>query len=583
METPHSIIAIDIRSTSTRASLFDIVDGKYRFIAQGDAPTSAYSPINDIRYGVLQAVRELENITYRSFFDSNEEWIFPNKKGMMDVDGFAATISAGRMFKIALVGLSEEVSIASAQKLIRTIPCEITNILSLNDREKIDTQIRNLLQGEPDLILIAGGTDQGASHAVMKMVEIVRLANYLTPSERRPGVLYAGNQEIQNKVSTALKGVAKVEFLPNIHPRPNFELLEPARKEIIKQWIEHCIQNLEGAKELDSFIGNTLIPSCSGFGRVIRYLSHVVTYEKGILGVDIDAQAVTIAEAYEGELSLVVYPEFALSPTNKRILDDSLLSGIQTWMTIELSKSKISEYLANKCIYPGYIPIEKEEQAIEQAMVQHVLFKASRHASHHFSKGSRLNSRCFSPAFERILASGNIFKQGADHILSGLLLLNGLQPSGVCTLVLDQNQISSVLGSVGNLNPMMMIQILESDAFISLGTVISPVGEIKDGEPILKIKIFSEEGRKDEYEICKGDLTVIPLEYGRFVQMYLQPLHGFDVGMGSPGRGGKLTTSGGMLGLIVDARGRPLSLPIDGMKRVEQLETWRSRLINKEI
>jgi glycerol kinase len=44
----ESILAIDVGATSTRAVLFDVVEGQYRFVASGQAPSTAEAPFKDI-------------------------------------------------------------------------------------------------------------------------------------------------------------------------------------------------------------------------------------------------------------------------------------------------------------------------------------------------------------------------------------------------------------------------------------------------------------------------------------------------------------------------------------------------------
>jgi hypothetical protein len=58
------------------------------------------------------------------------------------------------------------------------------------------------------------------------------------------------------------------------------------------------------------------------------------------------------------------------------------------------------------------------------------------------------------------------------------------------------------------------------------------------------------------------------------MQMQLQPLHKFDIGMGGEGVGGKVRLNGSALGVIIDARGRPLRLPQDREKRRELHKRW---------
>ena len=53
----------------------------------------------------------------------------------------------------------------------------------------------------------------------------------------------------------------------------------------------------------------------------------------------------------------------------------------------------------------------------------------------------------------------------------------------------------------------------------------------------------------------------------------MTPARGFDVGSGR-GRSRKFTLSGGLVGIVVDARGRPLSLASDVEIRRAQLVKW---------
>jgi len=54
----------------------------------------------------------------------------------------------------------------------------------------------------------------------------------------------------------------------------------------------------------------------------------------------------------------------------------------------------------------------------------------------------------------------------------------------------------------------------------------------------------------------------------------VRPERGFDVGFGLRGKGGRLRVAGGAVGLIIDARGRPLRLPDDPAQRQERIQMW---------
>ena len=154
------------------------------------------------------------------------------------------------------------------------------------------------------------------------------------------------------------------------------------------------------------------------------------------------------------------------------------------------------------------------------------------------------------------------------------MLLDGLQPTGVTTLVLDQNHIASALGAAAAVSPVLAVQILDSNSFLHLATVISPLGKSPPGTPILRLKITYESGHESSLEVKQGSIGVLPLPYGQVGRIQLQPLHRYDVGMGAPGRGGALRVTGGTFGVIIDARGRPIILPEDRNTRREQMKNW---------
>jgi hypothetical protein len=159
-----------------------------------------------------------------------------------------------------------------------------------------------------------------------------------------------------------------------------------------------------------------------------------------------------------------------------------------------------------------------------------------------------------------------------------LTVLDGLQPTGVTTVVLDQHHLSPTLGAAAAINPILAVQVLESSTFLNLATVISPVGDAKSGTPVLRIKVIYENGSEASAEIKQGSLKVIQLPAGQHAQVHLQPLHRFDVGMGGPGRGGRIQVTGGALGVVVDARGRPIRLDKNPANRREMINIWRNEL-----
>jgi hypothetical protein len=73
-------------------------------------------------------------------------------------------------------------------------------------------------------------------------------------------------------------------------------------------------------------------------------------------------------------------------------------------------------------------------------------------------------------------------------------------------------------------------------------------------------------------------VEVIPLMEGKRAVVEMRPSSQFDVGLGRKGKWATTELDGGVLGIIVDARGRPLSLPADEEKRRAKIQEWMGEL-----
>ncbi len=268
----ESMLVVDVGSVTTRAILFDVVEGKYRFIAMGIARTTAAAPFHNIGEGVRLALDELHQITGRVFVDSQQQLILPGSGNGSGVDRFAAMISAGEPLKVVVVGLLEDVSGESARRLAETTYSEILQTFGLNDRRKPEARLNLMTRLKPDLIVAAGGTDGGASKSLLALMETVGLACYLTPESERPPIFFAGNAEMADGVKASMEGITPVYTAPNIRPALDQEQLGAAQFELAKFTCQIRSQKMPGVEELRSWAGEGLVPGATAFGRVVRFL-----------------------------------------------------------------------------------------------------------------------------------------------------------------------------------------------------------------------------------------------------------------------------------------------------------------------
>jgi uncharacterized protein (TIGR01319 family) len=569
-----SLMVIDVGSVTTRALLFDVVDSRYRFLAAGVAPSTAAAPYHDISEGVRQAIDHLQNLTGRTLVGSDERLIKPATGFGSGVDTFAATISAGALLKILVVGLLEDVSVESARHLAITIYGSLVETISLNDRRRSEARIDVILRLRPDLIVVAGGTDGGASQSVLKLFEPIRMACSMLPAGQRPEVLFVGNQALKERVQALMDGGSNIHFASNVRPTLEVEQLDAAQVQLAEIYTHIRAQRLPGVKELSEWGNRNLLPTASAFGRLIRFLSKAYASNKGVLGLDIGASATTLAAALNGELALRVYPELGLASGLSGLLERVRLADVTRWLPVDIADEVVRDYLFNRALSPASLPVTPEELAIEQGLTRQLMQMAVRQTAGVFPSGETQPNGGLLPWFEPIIATGSVLTRAPSLAHTLLMLLDGLQPTGTTTLVLDQNHLSSALGAAAAINPLLVAQVLDSNSYLYLGTVISPVGHARPGTPVLQLKITYENNHEASLDVNQGALEILPLPAGQTAHVHLQPLHRYDVGMGGPGRGGRLNIHGGVFGVIIDARGRPLQLPDDAGRRRELLKKW---------
>jgi uncharacterized protein (TIGR01319 family) len=576
--TSESVLAIDVGSVHTRALLFDVVDNRYRFLSGGSALTTAGAPYYDVSEGVRHALGKLQAVTGRTLIDENEHLIQPEQANGNGVDKCVVTLSAGAPLKIVVVGLLDDVSTESAAQVASTTYARVVEKLSLVDRRNPASRLDAILRTRPDAIIVAGGTEGGASRSLMSLMEAVGLACYLIPQDQKPEVLFAGNSSLVAEVESSLKSLVHLTIAPDIRPGLNIEQLMPAQTQLAKIFRAVRLRHMTGIPELNAWSNEKLIPSATGIGRVIRFLSRAYNPTKGALGVDIGASAVTLAAAFNGELSLGVYPDLGLGSGVVGILSATDLHDITRWLTIDIPDSDVSDYVYNKGLHPSSLPATEVELNIEQALTRHAMHVAVQRLAHRFPKKAARSGAELLPWFEPIIAGGSVLTQAPTIGQAVLMILDGLQPVGITTLALDQNGLAPALGAAAEINSILPIHVLDSNTFFCLATVISPVGTAKYGSPVLKIKVVYDGGGEKNMEVKYGSLEIIPLPVGKPASLQIQPLNRFDVGMGSPGRGGTLRVAGSALGIVIDARGRPLLLPSGANRRRELIKKWLSVL-----
>lgn len=569
----NSLLAVDVGAVTTRAAYFDIVEGQYRFIGMGRCPTTNFGATRNLVLGVQLAIENLQSLIGKQLMDEEGRLLIPPQPDGSGVDGMVTTFSVGAPIKTLVIGLLPEVSLKSIEKLAHTTYARVVDSISLNDPRRLDEQVNAIIRHSPELVLIAGGVDGGASHSINHLIETVGLSAYLMPDGQRPAMLYAGNRALAGEIRAALSKIAsELVICPNVRPALEVEALGPAQRELASLTTNIRQRQMPELDELRTLSGGIILPSAYAQGRMARFLSSYYGGNKYVLSVDIGASAVSLAASFGEHLHLNVFPHFGLGESLAGLLKYTTLDDIARWLPMEIPIETVRDYLYQKSLYPQYVPAVREELFIEQAIARQNLLLSAHTMVQRLPERYR-NQSGLLPSFEPILAGGAVLTDAPSLGQKLLMLLDGLQPAGITTLVLDHNNLLSMLGVAAEVNSLLPVQVMDTGALAYLATVISPVSNAAYGTPIVRAKLIREDGTAMTSEVNMGNLQILPLESGQTARLELRPLRNADVGLG-PGRAGAVDVIGSSLGVVIDARGRPLRLPSNAAERIKLLRKW---------
>jgi hypothetical protein len=573
----ESILAADCGSTMTKVILIDVADGQYRFVAQGEALSTIEPPQADVLLGVRHAIGQIEEATGRLLLDEKGQLITPEQASGNGVDAFVATTSAASPLRLILAGLTRDVSIESARRAISSTYALVEDTISLDDgaqreRRSAEARIGILQRHQPDAVLIVGGTDGGATAPVAEIAEVVALACSIMDGAARPQIVFAGNKEARPLVAEILGGKGELRAVDNVRPALDVENLAAAREEMDTLYRDRKVARIPGFGGLSAWSSVAVLPTTKAFGYLIQYLAR--QYALNVVGVDIGGATVTVASVIDGHFTSVSRNDLGLSHNVTRVSTEAGFEDILRWLPFDMEVTEAHNIIANKQLRPTTVPQTRRDLLLEQAIAREALRLTLVEARQSWAGRPSAPYPGLFPFSDLIVGGGGVLAHASHYGQAALILLDALQPIGVSNLALDVTSMSAPLGATATIEPLAAAQVVERDGFLSLGTVVAPVGTAREGEIALQLKITYEDGRALEMEVPYGSLEVLPLSAGHKATLELRPTRKFDIGLGAKGKGATTELEGGAVGVIIDARGRPLTLPVTREEQQAKIQEW---------
>jgi uncharacterized protein (TIGR01319 family) len=596
------ILATDCGSTTTKAILIEYVNGEYRLIVRGEAPTTVEAPFEDVTMGVLNAVAEVEELSGRKLLDENGRIINPSN-GKVGTDIYISTSSAGGGLQMMVAGVVRSMTAESAERAALGAGAIVMDVIASNDKRLPHQQIERIRHLRPDMILLSGGIDGGTTTHVVELAELIAAADprpRLGSSYKLP-VIYAGNKDATESVRKTLEAKVDLKTVPNLRPVLEKENLGPAREEIHELFMEHVMAQAPGYKKLMSWTDAPIMPTPGAVGLIIQTIADQYNIEA--VGVDIGGATTDVFSVFRPDgktpvFNRTVSANLGMSYSISNVFAEATLPMVMRWVPFEMDERDLRNRVKNKMVRPTTIPQSMEELIFEQAIAREALRLAFiQHKNFATVLKGIQQQRTIADAFEQsasgasivnmmtldmLIGSGGVLSHAPRRQQSALMLIDAFQPEGVTRLAVDSIFMMPQLGVLTEVHKQAATEVFVKDCLIHLGTCVAPAGTSKKPGPVMKYTIDLPSGQVSgtlnylemkRFELGLGE-DGLPLK----AKAVLEPERGYDLGRG---KGDKVETElyGGVVGIILDGRGRPFDLSaLSESDRVSYLKQWITEL-----
>lgn len=280
----------EIGSTTTVVTAFNFSNG-VEVVGQGKGFTSVLE--GDVTIGLRNAIKEIE--------DSLGEYL---EYGRM-----IATSSAAGGLKITVHGLVEDMTVKAAREAALGAGGIIKNVTAGRLRR---TDLKKIKAINPNLIMIAGGTDYGERETALDNAELISAADFNIP------VVYCGNIANQDEIKEIFED-KELYVIDNVYPKVDELNVEPARA-IIQDAFEKNIVRAGGMDKIKEMVDGAIMPTPGAVMEATKLLYEMLG---DVMVLDVGGATTDVHSVTDGSievLDILITPE----PKAKRTVEGDI-------------------------------------------------------------------------------------------------------------------------------------------------------------------------------------------------------------------------------------------------------------------
>jgi hypothetical protein len=241
------------------------------------------------------------------------------------------------------------------------------------------------------------------------------------------------------------------------------------------------------------------------------------------------------------------------------------IETVRAWIPLGIDDAVIENYLANKSLFSEMIPTTNEELMIEQAVTKAILQGIAKQLTFPWTE------------VDLLVVTGSVLTQAPIAAQTVSMVLDGLAPLGTIQLIADQALVLMACGGAFEAWSPKDYRIGRSmlhQALVPLGTLVGLDTDPTGNQRLAKVTLNLGLDQDQVLEVKAGDILQLPLPADD--QGVLQVVGGAH--SQTVKQAVEQHAVGGEAGLIIDGRGRPLTLSPNDNERRSQLVQWDRQL-----
>jgi len=389
------VLVAEIGSTTTLVNAFQIHNDNPEFLGRGVANTTVSSDVNE---GLNKAIIDLsKNLGYDK----------------ITYDEMFASSSAAGGLRMTVHGLVYEMTVRASKEAALNAGANIHLVTAGKIKNRDLQKIREI---NPNIILVAGGTDFGETETALFNIERIMDMNLETP------IIYAGNIENHDEINSLFTMQGKSDMLKiveNVYPRVDYLNILPLRK-VIYETFEENIVHAQGMDHIFDIVNQKIMPTPGSVMESTMILNekmgNIMTIDVGGATTDIHSVAIPSDDfkefqegeplskrTVEGDLGVFVNHENVINLFDKNELSNR----------IECSQTELNERLKDYT----YIPTDD--------LSKRLVYELTRKCTHlALDRHVGDLKRVFTSSGQKIIPEGKDLTQVENVILTGGALIN---------------------------------------------------------------------------------------------------------------------------------------------------------------